>query len=213
MAEFTHGQGLTTLEAKQRLAQYGSNSVSTRSVTWLSVLLRQFCSPILLLLIAAASIAGLLSEFSNAIEIGIIILISVGLSFSTEFRAEKANADLHARVAHSATVIRDGVNQVINVLDIVPGDVVILGVGSIVAADMTVLDAEELECDESLLTGESFSVSKAIGDELLMGTVIKSGIAKTLVTQTGSKTQFGLIAKELGHRPPESDFQIKSLKV
>ncbi|NBW72845.1 MAG: magnesium-translocating P-type ATPase [Microbacteriaceae bacterium] len=146
-------------------------------------------------------------EFSNSVEIGIIILISVVLSFSTEYRAEKANADLHARVAHSTTVIRDGVNQTINVLELVPGDVVILGVGSIIPADMTLLEVEELECDESLLTGESLAVTKNVGDQLLMGTTVKSGRAKAVVTLTGQNTQFGLIAKELGHRPPESDFQ------
>lgn len=199
--------GLTSAEAVAKLESIGPNAISSKRLSKLKVLFRQFKSPILVILLSAALISGVLGEVGNAIEISVIVLLSVSLSFFTEYRAEKATADLHSRISHSANVIRDGQPTLVNVLDLVPADVVILGVGSIIPADLELLSSNELQCDESIITGESIPSQKNAGDTCLMGTVVKSGSATGLVKLTGARTEFGRIATKLGSQVPETDFQ------
>ena len=121
--------------------------------------------------------------------IGVILLVSVGLGFSNEFRAERAAEALHSRVTHRAVVVRDGIPQEVDVTALVPGDIVHPAIGAIIPADMRLLSAKDLLCDESILTGESMPVGKdpapvpgatALGDLtscLFMGTVIQAATA------------------------------------
>ncbi|PVZ58400.1 magnesium-translocating P-type ATPase [Arthrobacter sp. H-02-3] len=212
--------GLTGAEADRRLAELGPNAVRTHMASGWSVLGRQLASPILILLLITAGLSLFLGDATNAIVIGVILLVSVGLGFSNEFRAERAAEALHSRVTHRAVVVRDGTAREVEVTALVPGDVVHLGIGAIIPADMRVLTAKDLLCDESILTGESLPVGKdpapvtgavALGDLtscLFMGTVIQSGSCTGVVVATGGRAEFGRIALGLGERQPQTEFQL-----
>ena len=206
--------GLTTAEARDRLAQYGSNALRTHSVRPWSVLVRQLRNPLLLLLLAAAAVSGFTGDPTDAFIIGIIVSLSVGLGFVNEYRSEQAVAALHAQIRQTALVVRDGVPQRVDVITLVPGDVVQLSVGDIVPADVRLLETTELECDEAVLTGESMPVDKTadpVSHErscALMGTIVREGSARGVVVRTGMQTAFGRIAAGLGERPGETAFQL-----
>src|SRR6476619_5111643 len=154
------GNGLTGAEAGRRLTEIGPNAVRTHMAGGWPVLVRQFRSPILILLLITAGLSLFLGDATNSIVIGVILLVSVGLGFSNEFRAERAAEALHSRVTHTAVVLRDGTASEVNVTALVPGDVVQLGLGAIIPADLRLLTVKDLLCDESSLTGESLPVAK-----------------------------------------------------
>ena len=147
--------GLSSEEAARRLARYGPNSLGVRRVTVLTILWRQLRNPLLALLLAAAAVSGLTGDPTDASIIAAIVVLSVGLGFVNEYRAANAVAALHRDIHHETTVWRDGRPATIDVAGLVPGDIVALRVGDIVPADLRVLEATQLECDEAVLTGES----------------------------------------------------------
>ena len=205
--------GLTSAEAAARLAEYGRNEIETKRLTWFGLLLRQFKNPILILLAGAGIVSGLLGDAGNAITLGAILAMSVTLSLTTEYRAERAADDLKSRSTRHATVLRNGVPVQLDVAELVPGDLVRLSIGSIVPADLQLVIADDLECDESIITGESMPVEKnadaadAAKSVALMGTVVRAGTASGIVIRTGAETEFGVIAARLSDRVPETDFQ------
>ena len=184
------------------------------------MLVRQVRSPLLLLLAATALASFFVGERTDAVIIGAILLLSVGLGFINEYRAEQAAQALHDQISHTCVAQRDGHATVIDVVDLVPGDVVELRLGEVVPADIRLIDATDLECVESVLTGESLPTVKSVdpvppstpladlGSCALMGTVVSQGSATGVVVATGSDAAFGRIAVELGTRQPETQFQI-----
>ena len=180
---------------------------------------RQLRSPILILLIVTAATSLFLGDVTNSIVIGVILLVSIGLGFANEFRAERAAEALHSRVTHRAVVVRAGVLGEIDVADLVPGDIVRLVLGSVVPADIRLLSSKDLLCDESILTGESLPVDKdpaaVHGDASLgeltscvfMGTIVQAGSGVGVVVATGGRAEFGRIALGLGERQPQTEFQ------
>ncbi|MFJ1791931.1 magnesium-translocating P-type ATPase [Kitasatospora griseola] len=212
--------GLTGVEAERRLVAGGPNAVRTHQVRALAVLGRQLRSALLLLLLAAALVSFFFGERTDAVVIGVILLLSVVLGFANEYRAERAAQALHSRVRHTAVVLRDGHEQEVDVTRLVPGDVVRLVLGQIVPADIRLLECTGLQCDESVLTGESAPVAKSlprVGEgaalaELsgcaLMGTVVHAGSGTGTVVATGGRAAFGRIALGLGERQPETAFQV-----
>lgn len=177
-----------------------------------ALFVRQLRNPFLLLLAAASITSVALGERTDAIIILAIVALSVGLGFINEFRSEKAIADLHARVRRTALVMRDGAAVRIDVGEIVRDDVVILDVGDIVPADLCLVESSGLECDESLLTGESEPGEKSVGgperaSEAYMGTIVRNGAGRGVVTATGKETQLGKIASRLRRTLPETAFQ------
>ena len=212
--------GLTTSEVAERTAVYGPNAVRSHHAKAWSVLARQIRSPLLWLLGAAAAVSAFVGEGVDAVIIGVILGASVGLGFVNEFRAERAAEAMHSDIRHLVTTTRDGVADRVEVTHLVPGDVVHLEVGSIVPADLRLLTATYLECDESVLTGESAPAVKSAapvpeGQPLaelsscaFMGTVVHEGSADAVVVATGRDTQFGRIAIGLGERHPQTEFQI-----
>jgi Mg2+-importing ATPase len=183
------------------------------------VLGRQLRSPLLLLLLVAAGVSSLVGEGSNAAIIGAIVALSVGLGFANEYRAERAAQALHSQLRHRAAVRRDDQWTSVEVTALVPGDVVRLELGTVVPADVRLLSAVGLECDEAVLTGESLPVDKdpqpvAAGAALgelsscaFMGTIVRAGEAEAVVVATGARTEFGQIAVGLGERQEETQFQ------
>ncbi len=212
-------EGLTTAEATTRLERVGPNALRAHRAKPWRVLGRQLRSPILILLLATAGVSVFLGETTNAIIIGVILLASIGLGFVNEFRAERAADALHDQVTHTVVALRDGVATEISVVDLVPGDVVRLGIGAIVPADLRVLTSHDLACDEGILTGESMPVEKSpeptpagvtVGELTscaLMGTVVQSGSLTGVVVETGTRTEFGHIAVGLGAGQPQTEFQ------
>ncbi len=212
--------GLSAQEAARRLTRYGPNAVVTHRARLLLVLWHQLRSPLLGLLLAAAVASYFVGERNDAVIIGVIVALSVGLGFVNQYRAEKAAEGLHSQIHHRATVVRGGRPVAVDVTALVPGDVVDLRLGDIVSADIRLLQASGLECDESVLTGESLPVEKntapvPAGTPLaelsgcaLMGTVVHAGSARGVVTATGAGTRFGGIAAGLGAHQTETQFQM-----
>jgi P-type Mg2+ transporter len=212
--------GLSAREAARRLAEWGPNAVSTHRARFLQVLWHQLRSPLLALLLIAALASYFVGERSDAVIIGVIVGLSVGLGFVNEYRAEKAAEALHDQVHHESVVVRDGQATSVDVTDLVPGDIVQLRLGDIVPADIRLLDVSALECDESVLTGESLPVDKdtepappgsALADLTgcaLMGTIVHAGDATGVVVATGARTEFGKIAAGLSTHQLDTEFQV-----
>lgn len=210
--------GLSSAEAAHRLGQFGPNALGAHRVRATAVLLRQIRNPILILLLGAALVSGLTGSGTNALIIAVIVGLSVCLGFFNEYRAERAMAALRAQIRHEAEVRRDGQGSRVPVIDLVPGDVVSLRIGALVPADLRLLEADELECDEGVLTGESMPVAKSVAPAAgrqpqdqpgcaFMGTIVHQGSAVGVVVATGGRTAFGQIAAGLAERQGHTAFE------
>lgn len=216
----TTPRGLTSAEAEERLARYGFNLLKPRARTdVLTLLLAQFKSPLIAILLFAAVLAFFLHDPTDAIIILVIVLVSSLLGFWQEYRAANAVQKLLSIVQIKAAAIRDGSQREIHIEDIVPGDIVILNAGDVIPGDCLVLDSKDLYVDEATLTGETYPVEKVAGmlapetplsqrtNALFMGTHVISGNAKALVVNTGKETEFGEISERLKLRPAETEFE------
>lgn len=199
--------GLTGDEAARRLREGGPNELPLARAGALAILTRQFANPFLLLLLGTALLSLILRDRSDAAIILAIVGLSVALSFSNDYRSARAVEDLRARVRRRAVVTRDGVRREIDVRELVPGDRIALAAGDVVPADARVVEATHFACDEASLTGESLPNEKEVQASIHLGTVVASGMASAVVTATGRATQFGGIARELAHPPPETAFE------
>src|SRR6202047_5024929 len=215
----TTAEGLSGAEASARLLRYGPNSVRTHRVRAIAVLGRQLRSAVLGLLAATAVVSFFLGDSKQAIIIGVILAASIGLGFVNEYRAERASAALHSGGHHTAVVHRDGRFVKVDVNGLVPGDVIRLTLGEAVPADVRLIEVNGLECNESILSGESAASEKSLPpvnadagltdstDLAFMGTIVSAGEGLGAVYATGVNTEFGRIAAGLGVRQPETEFQ------
>jgi len=215
----TAAGGLSGQDVLRLRQHYGPNSVSSHKARLLPVLWHQLRSPLLALLLTAATASYFVGQRSDSLIIGVIVALSVGLGFINEYHAEKAAEALHDQIRHESTVVRDGRAAAISVTELVPGDIVELHLGDIVPADVRLLEVTGLACDESVLTGESLPVDKnlatvAPGTALaeltgcaLMGTVVNAGSGRAVVVSTGGRTEFGKIAAGLSGHQLETEFQ------
>ncbi|HWS91865.1 MAG TPA: cation-transporting P-type ATPase, partial [Mycobacterium sp.] len=211
--------GFSSTQAAERLARYGRNVIRTHHVSALAVLGRQFQNAVLILLVVTAVASFFLGDRTDAVIIGVILTASVGLGFVNEYRAEKAAAALHSQVHHTAVVRRDGTFVEVDVTNLVPGDVIRLSLGEAIPADVRLIETTALECDESILSGESAGSEKSpnpvpagaaltdMSDIAFMGTIVSAGEGLAVVYATGKDAQFGRIAAGLGEAAPETDFQ------
>ena len=216
----TTSKGLTSDEAEKRLTKYGSNLLKPKKRSdALTLLLSQFKSPLIIILIFAGALSFFLGDSVNAAIILTIILISSLLGFWQERGAADAVQKLLAIVQTKATVLRDGNQMDIPVEKIVPGDVIILNAGDLIPGDSIVLESKDLFVNEASLTGETYPAEKTAGvlpsgtslsqrtNSLFMGTNVVSGSAQAIVVGTGSKTEFGKVSERLKLRPPETEFE------
>ena len=216
----TDGGGLGSAEAARRLSRQGPNSLAPPARGGaLRLLVRQFTSPIILILSGAALLSFVLDSPTDGLIILVIVLISGLLGFWQENGAAGAVAELLRTVQTTARVRRDGSEQAIPVAEVVPGDVLVLSAGAGIPADCRVLEERDLSLNEAALTGESFPVSKhpvAVAADaplarrtnvLYVGTHVVSGVGTAFVVRTGAATQFAAIAKRLRQRSPETDFE------
>lgn len=212
--------GLSAQDAKQRLSEYGANSLKqTHKSSALVLLLNQFKSPIIVILILAAVLSIFLKDTLDAIIILTIVLISGLLGFWQERGASNAVEKLLALVQVKATVLRDNQSQEIPNEEVVPGDIVVLCAGKNIPGDCLVLDSKDLSVNEAALTGETYPVDKLSGvlpaetglnqrtNSLYMGTNVISGTGKAVVVRTGKETEFGKVSERLKLRPPETEFE------
>lgn len=199
--------GLTSDEALRRLAREGPNLLREGAHRGpLRILGAQFADLMVLVLIAAAVLAGWVGEAADAIAILAILLLNAALGFVQEFRADRAVAALRVLAAARARVRRDGVTHAIDAGSLVRGDLVRLEAGDVVPADVRLIDVAQLRVAEAALTGESEAVEKrdvavraeaALGDRCAMafkGTVVVHGRGSGVVVATGMRTELGRIA-------------------
>jgi len=213
--------GLTTEEARRRIKKYGANEIKRiHRINPVKIFISQFTSPLTLILIAAALISwgiGILpGQESNIIDTVLILVIvfASGISgFFQEYKSEKTIEAIQKMAVPLAKVIRDGKETEIKITDIVPGDVVILESGDIVPADAKLIESFGLKIDESILTGESEAVKKKAADEVFMNTLVNTGSAKAIITNTGMKTKLGSIALKLQEiKEEKTPFQVELSK-
>ena len=206
--------GLTATEAARRLVQAGPNLLPVARAPGIAqLILHQFRSVLIYVLLAAAGLSLLLGDLLEFFAILLIALLNAGLGFAQEFRAEQALRALQDLSAPSATLLRDARSVRLPAADIVPGDILLLEAGDIVPADARVLEAASLAASEALLTGESLPVDKTpepidaatvLADRSSMvyqGTTVARGHGKALAVTTGRQTEMGRIATLVVSQP------------
>jgi Ca2+-transporting ATPase len=203
--------GLTDEVAKKRLEKIGPNQLAEKPrPSFLSLVLSQLKSFVVILLIVASIISAILGEWVDAAAIMTIVVLNAIMGVVQESRAEEALAALKKMAAPDAQVLRNGKRVVIPAAQLVPGDIVFLEAGNFVPADLRLIESVNLRVDESALTGESVPVQKnatliidaesSLGDRkntAFMGTVVAYGRGRGVVVSTGMNTQLGMIATML----------------
>jgi len=213
-------EGITSADAQQRLASYGANLLKApKRSDVITLLLAQFKSPIILILLFATGLSFFLHDPADAFIILSIVLASGLLGFWQERGASNAVAKLLSIVQIKVAVLRDGNSEEIPIEEIVPGDIVLLNAGDVIPGDGLVQESKDLFVDEAMLTGETFPVEKALAvlpaetalaqrtNAIWMGTHVVSGSAKVLIVRTGKETEFGKVSERLKLRPAETEFE------
>jgi calcium-translocating P-type ATPase len=206
----TGEHGLSQAEAGRRLERYGPNQLEEEPPpSALEVLLRQFKSPLIYILLIAATVTILLGEYVDAGVIGAVLVLNAAIGFTQERRAEASVRALMRLAAPQAHVIREGREREIESRELVPGDLVLLESGTRVSADLRLVRTTNLSIDESLLTGESVPVGKrSVAQEehaqladrksmAYMGSVVSSGRGRGYVVSTGDRTELGKVAESV----------------
>lgn len=218
--ETSQNHGLTFTQVKQRLQKYGFNQVvSEAKHFWWQVLARQFKSSFIYLLVAAALISFILGEAIDAAMIILFVVINCGLGFYQEYHSEKTIQLLKKYVQPYTKVVRDGRQQQIGSASLVPGDIVYLFAGDDVPADLRLILANNLEIDESTLSGESVQIAKT-ADSIkqttqthkayniaFAGTTVVLGYAVAVVVATSKNTVFGKVAKLTAETAKKGSFE------
>ena len=216
-------RGLTKKEAENKLKKYGLNEIKdTSKTTPLKILFRQIKSNfIIYLLVGAMLLSFFIGKPITAYTILVIILMVIFTGFIQEYKSEKAIIALKNMLVPVSIVIRDGKEQEIQSVNIVPGDLLLLRNGEKIPADCLLIEEKELRVNEAVLTGESKEVSKKIGSEkkysdknlVFMGTYIVNGRCIAKVLHTGMNAKFGKIAGLISSIEKELPLQIKVNKI
>jgi len=211
--------GLSQIEAERRLVAFGANRVdASHSKSILRKVGRRILNPLVAMLVVAAAVSGLSGDLGSFGIIVAVLCLSLTLDVVQEHRAEQTAEALRASVAIQADVVRDGSDISIPVTALVPGDIVKLRTGDLIAADGIVLEAQELQVNEALMTGEPFPAFKTAApcptalpaeatNALFAGTSTVGGSGTMLVVETGSRTRFGAIAATLAAAAPPTGLE------
>ncbi|WP_090876930.1 plasma-membrane proton-efflux P-type ATPase [Bauldia litoralis] len=205
--------GLTQAEAARLLAEHGPNAIGEKHSSPLLKFLSFFWGPIPWMIEAAAILSAAVQRWEDFAIITIMLLINAGVGFWQEFQADNAIAALKKNLALKAHVLRDGAWRDIDAADLVPGDVVLIRLGNIIPADVTLVEGDYLSVDQSALTGESLPVDKAVGDIAYSSAFAKMGEMKGIVTATGAATYFGRTAKLVETAGAKSHFQQAVMRI
>lgn len=198
----TSEEGLTDNEVSKRLQHYGFNKlIEEEKISRLKILLHQFTSPLIYILLVASVVTAILKEYVDTSVIMAVVALNAIIGYIQEYKAEQGVRALKKMLIPRARVLRNGKEKEINSEQMVPGDVIFLASGTKVPADLRLLKTYELKVEESMLTGESVPAEKSIaiiredsltpGDQrnmAFMGTVGVSGRAKGIVVETGEVT-------------------------
>lgn len=191
-------KGLSPQEVEKLLAEYGRNEIATQKpVSPIGIFLSQFPTFLNGILFLAAVFSFVIGDIPDGIFIVAILLLNGFVGFIQEYRAEKSMEKLKDYVKPLTRVVRDGQEKEIPTSELVPGDIVILSEGDRIPADGILFHHEDLEVDESILTGESLPIAKEQNAEILGGTLVIKGRGHLKIQKTGMKTRFGQIAGSL----------------
>ncbi len=219
--EVDRDTGLTSEEAGRRLAEQGPNELGRDEPrTNLDIVLSQFKSPLIYILLVAFVVTLLIDEYTDAAVIAAVLVINAIIGFIQERKADRSVHALMQMAAPRSEVVRDGREQEIDAIELVPGDLVLLTSGTRVPADLRLVRTTALEVDESLLTGESKPARKSadpVAEDALaadrssmafMGSAVTSGRARGVVVATALDTQLGTIAESIrAEEKPETPLQ------
>ncbi|MGZ4470998.1 MAG: cation-translocating P-type ATPase [Nocardioidaceae bacterium] len=187
--------GLTAAEATRLLEEHGRNRIpAAREARLPSRVLGQLRDPMLLLLMAAGIVTVLTHDLSDGVIIAAVIVLNTTLGVVQEWRAARAVRELDRLAAPWAAVLRDGTRTRVRAEDVVPGDLLLLEAGDVVAADGTLREAHSLQVDESAITGESLPRDCSADEAVEAGTVVTRGRGSAVVTRTGPDSGLGRIA-------------------
>lgn len=212
-------KGLDDNETYKRLEEYGLNDIPKRQEkSALSLFISQIKDPLIIALVAASFISYFTGGIKESIIIIAIVLVNSLVGFMQEFKSEKTLQKLCKYITYRAKVVRNGELTEVDTRKIVPGDVVVLETGDRVPADLRLIEAEELEADESLVTGEAFPVHKTVGvvmakrpqemkNVAFMGTLIIGGRGKGIAVATGMKSTFGETAGYLRAEKEKTNYE------
>lgn len=213
--------GLSSKEASNRLKKYGENQLLLDKEPFWKILIEPFKSIFVLVLIAAALISLISGELIDASIIGVIILINSTIFYIQQYTTTRVLRSLKKHSIQEVTVMRDGKNHSISSIRLVPGDVIVLNEGERVPADARIIHTDNVQVNESSLTGESVPVNKHSStlsntkqiyeqeNMVFQGTYILSGSANALVVDTGNRTEFGKIAQLSSGKESKSPVQEK----
>ncbi|MCE5255976.1 MAG: magnesium-translocating P-type ATPase [Spirochaetaceae bacterium] len=229
--------GLDDAEVEKRRSEFGPNELQrSKHLSFFADIFERLKSPLDLQLLVIALVSLILGEYRSAIIVGVMVLLSVGLSYVLDHRSNEEVEALGKRVQSRVFVLRNGTEREIKISEVVPGDIVLLHSGSIVPADLRLISAKDFFVSESTLTGESMPVEKSTGtagiagtpgtvgmvagaaasasavsalnlpNACFMGTSVTSGTAKGIVINTGMHTLFGAISEKLTEKREETNF-------
>ncbi len=205
--------GLSQSEAARLLAERGPNAIEEKRASPLLKFLSFFWGPIPWMIEVAAILSAAVQHWEDFAIITIMLLINAGVGFWQEFQADNAIAALKKNLALKAHVLRDGTWQDIAASELVVGDVILIRIGNVIPADVTLVEGDYLSVDQSALTGESLPVDKAVGDVAYSSAIAKMGEMKAVVTATGAATYFGRTAKLVETASTTSHFQKAVLRI
>jgi H+-transporting ATPase len=206
-------QGLTQAEAAARLTQYGPNEIAEKKTSALLKFLGYFWGPIPWMIEAAAILSAVVQHWPDFIIILVLLLANGLIGFWEERQAGNAIEALKAKLATAARVLRDGKWTTPPARELVPGDTIRIRLGDIIPADARLLDGDPVEVDESALTGESLPATRAPGDAVYSGSILRRGEIGALVYATGGGTYFGKTAQLVEAARTTSHFQKAVLKI
>jgi H+-transporting ATPase len=209
----TSGDGLKSEDARERLQTYGYNEIAEKKVNPVLKFLSYFWGPIPWMIEIAAILSAVIHHWEDFVIIAVLLLMNAIVGFWQEHKADNAIEMLKSRLALKAKVKRNGKWVEVAARELVPGDIVRVRLGEIVPADLKLMDGDQLQIDESALTGESLPVKKEVGDVAYSGSIIKKGEMDALVVATAMNTFFGKTAALVEEAKTESHFQKAVIKI
>lgn len=215
--EFSSSEkGLSDEQVKNHLEKFGKNKIKkTHKLRPLKILLEQFKSFLIYILIFAAIVSFVVGNFIDAVVISAVVIVNAGIGFFQQYRAEKAIVALRQLIVPKSKVLRNNRLMEISSEELVPGDIIIINAGDGINADCRIIESENLQTNESILTGESLPIDKCVKNfsehtilterknMLFAGTQVVRGNAKAIVVATGMKSEFGKIAETLQEIEPQ----------
>jgi Mg2+-importing ATPase len=216
----TTEQGLMNDLVELLRGEFGPNEISReKRMGFVSGILRRFANPLVVLLLIISAVSLIMGDLRSSLVVGGMIVISVFLAYFQEAKSNKAVEELRALVQTNSNVIREGKEIEIPMVQIVPGDILVLDAGALVPADIRLISAKDFYIHQSALTGESMPVEKNAGpcsvagrgilelqNACFMGSSVVSGTARGVVVNTGSRTYFGSLSQRLASQEVLTSF-------